>query len=252
MKKALILIFFICCVVDLLGQDRQVQGIVFDRDSKQRLARVYIYNLRTHKGFYNNSKGEFTTTTALKGDTLIAALQGYRVDTITVQNTNTLLFYLKRISILLQEVTVSDSVKSPSSRHRANQEAHNDIYRKGEPGDLFNVGGTSGFGAGLSIDALWSLLSREGKNARYLQEILERDYHEMMVDYRFNRNIVRSVTGLSGNDLADFMQQYRPSYYFVLEANDYALIAYIKNTYKQYLANPAANRLPPLVTPVKP
>jgi hypothetical protein len=45
------------------------------------------------------------------------------------------------------------------------------------------------------------------------------------------------------------MQQYRPSYYFILEANDYSLLEYIKESYHKYLRNPAAHRLPPLVAP---
>jgi len=230
----------------LFAQDRQVQGIVFDKDTKQRLVRVYIYNLSTHKGFYNNGKGEFSTT-ASKGDTLIAALQGYRVDTITVQNSQTLLFYLKRLNILLDVVTVKDTIKSAKSIYDENRDANKDIYRKGDAGDLLRVGsGANGVGAGLSIDALWSLLSREGKNARFLQKILERDYHDMIVNYRYSKKLVTSITGLQGDKLTDFMQQYRPSYYFALDANDYSLISFIKEAYKTYQRDPTANRLPPL------
>lgn len=245
MKKLFILICLLCNVLKLSAQNGQVEGIVFDSDSKQRLTRVYIYNLRTHKGFFNNSKGEFATNTVARGDTLIAALQGYRVDTITVQSP-TILFYLKRLSILLQDVTVNDTIRNPRRRYEENKKTYDEAYRKGNPGDLLRIGGVNGVGAGLSIDALWSLLSREGKNARYLQEILERDYHDMIVDYRYTKSLVSSVTGLKGHRLADFMQQYRPSYFLALEANDYALIAYIKETFRRYQANPDANRLPPL------
>jgi hypothetical protein len=229
----------------LFAQDHPVQGIVFDKDTKQRISRVYIYNLRTHKGFYNNSRGEFKNTAVANGDTLIAASQGYTVDTVKVQS-NTAIFYLKRLSILIKEVVVKDTTRNPNEKYRDNQDAYNEAYRKGNPGDLLHVGGGTGVGVGLSIDALWCLLRRAGKNARYLQKILERDYHESIVDYRFTRRLVASVTGLSGDDLMDFMQQYRPSYYFVLDANDYNLIAYIKESYQRYKQNPAANRLPPL------
>jgi len=245
LKRLFILIFLFVSATKLVAQDGPVQGIVFDKDSKQRLSRVYIYNLRTHKGFYNNNRGEFNNAFVANGDTLIAALQGYMVDTVKVQS-NTAIFYLKRLSIFLQEVVVRDSTKNPGEKYRDNQDAYDQAYRKGNPGDLLRVGGGNGVGVGLSIDALWSLLSREGRNARYLQKILERDYHESIIDYRFTRRLNASVTGLSGDALRDFMQQYRPSYYFVLDANDYNLIAYIKDAYLRYKQNPAANRLPPL------
>lgn len=229
-----------------MAQEKTVQGIVFDRDSKQRLSRVYIYNTSTSKGFYNNSKGEFTTN-ASPGDVLLAALQGYRVDTVTVGSQNTILFYLKRTSIRLKEVRIQDSLKNPREQLKETQKEYKDAYSKGDVKDVFTSGGSnSASGAGLSITTLYNLLSKEGKNARQLQKIIERDYNEAMISYRYNPGLVSQVTGLKGEKLTDFMQQYRPSYNFVIEANDYQLIAFIKTSYQRYLQNPAAYRLAPL------
>jgi hypothetical protein len=230
----------------LLAQEKSVQGIVFDRDSKQRLSRVYIYNTNTSKGFYNNSRGEFTTQ-ASPGDVLIAALQGYGVDTISVSQQNTLLFYLKRSSIQLREVRIQDSLKNPKDKLKETKKEYKDAYTKGDVSEVFSPGSsTSTAGAGLSINTIYNLLSKEGKNARQLQKIIERDYRKAMIVYRFNAGLVSEVTGLKGEKLADFMQQYEPGYNFVIEANDYQLISFIKTSYRNYLQNPAANRLPPL------
>ena len=223
-----------------------MQGIVFDMDSKQRLSRVYIYNTNTSKGFYNNSKGEFTTV-ASQGDILIAALQGYRVDTLSVGTANTVLFYLKRTSIQLKEVRIQDSLKNPTEQLKETKKDYNGAYTKGDVRDVFTSGGSSGAGgAGLSINTLYSLLSKEGRNARQLQKIIERDYREAMIAYRYNPGLVSNVTGLKAAQLRDFMEQYRPSYSFVIEANDYQLITFIKTSYQRYLQNPAAYRLEPL------
>ncbi len=231
---------------ELLAQDKPFQGIVFDMDSKQRLTRVYIYNTRTGEGFYNTTKGEFKTT-ARTGDVLVAALQGYGVDTISIKSESTLLFYLRRNSIQLQEVVVRDSIKTPSDQLKQAQEEYSTIYSKGAVKDVFTVGGSNGGGgAGLSINALYNLLSKEGKNARLLQKIIERDYRDAMIEYRFTKTLLNNVTGLSGSKLTDFKQQYKPGYYFIIEANDYELIQYIQKSYLSYLENPAANRLRPL------
>lgn len=229
-----------------MAQVRPIQGIVFDKDSKQRLTRVYIYNTRTGEGFYNTTKGEFKTNVQ-DGDVLVAALQGYGVDTVNVRSENTILFYLKRNVIQLQEVVVKDTLGSPSDRLKAKIEEYNSAYSKGKVGDVFSMGGSNGGGgAGLSIDALYSLLSRQGRNARQLQKIIERDYRDAMIEYRFNKTLINKVTGLSGEKLIDFKQQYKPGYYFILEANDYDLIEYIKKSYVSYLEDPAAFRLQPL------
>lgn len=247
MKRIFLYLLLICCVKTVFSQEKQIQGIVFDRDSKQRLSRVYIYNTTTHKGFYNNTKGEFTTA-ARRGDVLVAALEGYLVDTISVPSETTVLFYLKRNSILLKEVIIRDSTLNARDRLDKNKEDYKDIYRKGSAKDILQIGGANRTGGvGLGIDALWSLLSREGKNARHLQEIIERDYREQMIDYRYSGRLIASVTGLGGDKLQDFMQQYRPSYNLIIEASDYQLIQFIQNSFYQYTANPAANRLPPLI-----
>lgn len=231
---------------NLFAQDKTVQGIVFDMDSKQRLTRVYIYNTRTQEGFYNTTKGEFKTI-AREGDILVAALQGYGVDTISIRSENTILFYLKRYSIQLQEVIVRDTLNSPADQLKATKEEYRDAYTKGTVKDVLTTGGSNGGGgAGLSINALYSLLSREGRNARQLQKIIERDYKDAMIEYRYTRTLINRVTGLNGDKLADFKQQYKPGYYFILEANDYELIEYIRQSYRRYIENPAAYRLQPL------
>lgn len=229
-----------------MAQDKPIQGIVFDMDSKQRLTRVYIFNTRSGEGFYNTTKGEFKTNVR-EGDVLVAALQGYGVDTVSVRSESTILFYLKRNSIQLQEVVVKDSLGSPEDQLKAKIEEYNSAYSKGAIGNLLAVGGSNGGGgAGLGIDALYSLLSRQGKNARLLQKIIERDYRDAIIEYRFTKTLINRVTGLNGAKLTDFKQQYKPGYYFILEANDYELIEYIKKSYTFYLENPAAYRLQPL------
>lgn len=230
----------------MFSQDKPVQGIVFDKDTKQRLTRVYIFNTRSGEGFYNNTKGEFKTN-AREGDLLVAALQGYGVDTISIRSENTILFYLKRNSIQLREVIVRDSLKSPTDQLKQTQEEYKDAYKRGTVKDVLTTGGSNGGGgAGLSITALYNLLSKEGRNARQLQKIIERDYRDAMIEYRFTRSLVNRVTGLNSERLTDFKQQYKPGYYFILQANDYELIEYIKQSYQRYLQNPSSYRLEPL------
>ncbi|MEY3678150.1 MAG: hypothetical protein RI924_291 [Bacteroidota bacterium] len=242
MKKLFIYVLLLLGSANLQAQDKSIRGIVFDLDSKIRLTRVYIYNTRTASGFYNNTKGEFKTA-AQKGDVLTAKLEGYRPDTVKVGDENDLVFYLKRNSIRLKEVVIKDTLNSPARQLQEIRENYRDIYRRGNVSDIFTFGGGS---AGLGIDALYNLFSRQGKNARLLQKEIDRDYKETVINYRYTPLLVLQVTGLSGAKLKDFMQQYRPSYTFILEANEYELVRFIQVCYQQYLKNPAAYRLPPL------
>jgi hypothetical protein len=156
---------------------------------------------------------------------------------------NDLVFFLKRNSIRLREVVIKDTLNSPAKKLIEIRENYSDIYRKGNVSDIFSFGNG---GVGLSIDALYNALSREGKNARKLQKIIDRDYKETVINYRYTPLLVQQATGLSGLKLKDFMQQYRPSYNFILVSNDYELLRFIQACHQQYLKNPAAYRLPPL------
>ncbi|WP_118193451.1 peptidase associated/transthyretin-like domain-containing protein [Albibacterium indicum] len=240
LKHLISIVFLLLCSGLVLAQ-QEISGIIYDQDTKQRVAKVYVYNTNNDQGVFNNLKGEFKLQ-ASAGDVLIAATEGYFPDTLRVQEENILVLYLRRSSIMLREVSVV-ARKSPEEILAQKKEDYNVAYRRGDPGSLLSTGHS---GAGLSIDALYSILSREGKNARYLQQIIERDYQNDIIDYRYTADLVHTNTGLEGDALRDFMEQYRPSYYFILESNDYELAVFIRRNFQQYRKNPHARRLPPL------
>ncbi len=242
MKFFVILILAFGFSTALYAQTKPVQGIVIDKETKQRLAKVYIYNIRTGDGLYNNTKGEFSTF-AIPGDTLVAALSGYGVDTVVFKGQSAAYFQLKSLGIRLRDVVIQQKRLSPQQLYEKNVQEYRYQTMKGSSKDLLNLGNG---GVGLGIDAIYNLLSRQGRNARHLQKILEKDYREDLIDYRFNANLVRQVLGIKDDELTDFMQQYRPTYQFVLDADDYAFNMFIRNAYKSYRINPKALQLPPL------
>lgn len=221
------------------AQQTPVRGFVIEKGSKQRLAKVYIYNSRTDDGLYNNNKGEFSTQASV-GDTLFAALQGYGVDTIIYKGNPAIYFQLKSLAIQLKEVSIIGSSLTPRERYDKTLKEYKYATDLGSSRDLLNL---SSRGVGLGIDAIYNLLSRKGRNARHLQAILERDYKQQIIDYRFNANFVGKSLRISGYELQDYMQQYRPSYEFVLEATDYEFIVLIRNNFAAYKRNPKALRL---------
>ena len=242
MKFYSLLLLFYCLIFKALAQQSTVRGFVVDKDSKLRLAKVYIYNSANDEGIYNTPKGEFSIK-AKPGDTLFAVLQGYALDTVVLNNQNAIYFQLKSLGIALREVAIIGDKFTPMERHEKTLKEYKYALDKGKAKDLLNLGLG---GAGLGIDAIYNLLSRQGKNARHLQKILERDYREAIVDYRFKPDYVKRVLQIGDFEAEDFMQQYRPSYDFVLSASDYAFVVYLRNNYANYKRNPKAFKLPPL------
>lgn len=235
----LLLCFF---AAHTFAQNGVVQGFVVDKESKLRLAKVYIYNATKDDGIYNNPKGEFTIKSSA-GDTLYAVLQGYAVDTIVHKGQKAIYFQLKSLGINLREVSILGKKKTPLEQYTEAQKEYKYKLEKGKAKDLLNLGLG---GVGLGIDAIYNLLSREGKNARHLQKILERDYKEAIIDYRYSPDYVRRVLQISETEADDFMHQYRPTYDFILSASDYDFVVFLRNSYASYKRNPAAFRLQPL------
>lgn len=228
--------------LNTFAQQKTVPGFVVDKDTKLRLAKVYIYNSSVDEGFYNNTKGEFMAPVKL-GDTLFAALSGHAMDTVVYRGQSAIIFQLRSMGIRLKEVSIYGKAKTPQELYKSKLEEYKYKLDKGSSKDLLNLGMG---GVGLGIDAIYNLLSRDGKNARHLQKILEKDYKEQVIDYRYRPNYVMGLINIKEEDLQDFMTQYRPTYQFVLSASEYQFIQFVKNSYASYKRNPSMFRLPTL------
>lgn len=224
-----------------VAQDRVIEGVVFDKVTNERIAKVNIQNARTHASIYNTLKAEFKIN-AREGDLLIASKQDYFPDTIKVTATNSIVIYLKPTSTQLKQVTIRDTVLSPQKKLLATKQEFSKAYGSNAYRDPLSV--SPGSGAGISIDAIWNSISRSGRNAAKLRGIIEQDYHEDIIDYRFNKTLVADITGLKEPQLSDFMRKYRPGYYTVVNASQYEFINQIKLNVRRYLRNTRAYTLP--------
>jgi len=242
MRTGLVLWVFLMAV-KCFSQEKTVAGIVFDKESKARIASVNIRNITTGIAVYNNLKGEFNIK-AVAGDQLVFTRQDYHPDTIKVQNNTPLAIYMERLAIQLKLVTVHDTMLSPEKRLEATKRDYNKIYGPLAYNDF--ITSPSSGGAGLSIDALWNSISREGRNAASLRQIIERDYEQNVIDYRFNRTSVGNITGLKDEKLTSFMLRYRPGFYTTKTLSDYEFIAMIRNNLKRFLRNQRTYSLQPL------
>ena len=238
--------FFLLILISLrsFAQEKSVQGILFEKEGNERIASVLVRNITSGKSTYNSLKGEFKID-AREGDTLVFSKQNYHPDTIKIlKNTNELAVYLERVSIQLREVTIRDTLLNPEKRLEATRQEYSKVYGSLAYGDFLST--APGGGAGLSIDALWNSFSRSGRNAARLREIIQNDYQQNVIDYRFNRNYVSNITGLKDQRLTDFMFRYRPGYYTTKTASDYDFIVMIKANLRRFLRHPHVNLLPPL------
>ncbi|HVS95857.1 MAG TPA: hypothetical protein VHE54_05200 [Puia sp.] len=81
--------------------------------------------------------------------------------------------------------------------------------------------------------------ARRNRQMLELQQRLIEEEQEKYVSYRFNKLLVRKITGLRGPALDTFMKLYRPTYQFIRNCeNDYEFYKYIKDAGLYFQAHP--------------
>lgn len=90
-------------------------------------------------------------------------------------------------------------------------------------------------GVGFDLDEIIRMFRfRKNKNMLQFQQRLILQEQDKFIDHRFNKQLVRRLTNLTGADLDSFMIIYRPSYEFTLLTSDYDFQSYIKKCYEQF------------------
>jgi hypothetical protein len=84
--------------------------------------------------------------------------------------------------------------------------------------------------AGMDINELINIFRfKRNKQLRKLQERLVEQEQENYINYRFNKNTVRRITGLQGKQLDQFITEYRPDFEFTQNSSLVEFYQYILN-----------------------
>lgn len=115
----------------------------------------------------------------------------------------------------------------------ANRDAYKNIFGYKKPGVQTSI--TPGGGVGMDLDELINIFRfRRNKSLRSFQKRLEEQEQDKYIDWRFNKTLVRRITGLQSPALDSFIVWYRPSYEFVANTSEIAFTQYILNAFYQF------------------
>jgi len=102
-------------------------------------------------------------------------------------------------------------------------------YRRPNLETMTNIGPG---GAGIDINELIRAFQfRRNRSMLRFQARLMQQEADRFIDYRFNKTLVRQLTGLEGDALQQFMQAYRPTLEFTESASEYDFRQYIKTAF---------------------
>jgi hypothetical protein len=116
---------------------------------------------------------------------------------------------------------------------RDSLENRNEYRKVFDYGPEYLSGGSGGVGVGINLDLLFSIkkIIRMEAFKRYL----EQDERDKYVTHRFNKALVRKITGLQPPALDTFMIEYRPGYEMLQSfRNEYEYYKYIQDWGKYF------------------
>jgi len=200
----------------------EVHGTVYDRSRYFAMPGVSVMST-SGRGTMTDSTGQYRLGVTKK-DSIYFTYLGKSTARFPIRNID--LNNPLDISLAVAVDSLPLVVVRPKP-YRYDSMENRDEYRKVfdyEP-DYFGQGQG---GAGINLDMLFG--ARRNRQMLELKERLIEEEQDKYVDYRFNRTLVRRITGLRRPALDLFMKMYRPTYDFIKSCeNDYEFYKYIKD-----------------------
>ncbi len=134
---------------------------------------------------------------------------------------------------ILKEVRVRPaSYKLDSIRNRMD---YAKVFNYRKPSFSSIVTSISITGITIDLDELIrAFQKRKMERMLVFRKRLEEQEKDKLIDHRFTRSLVSTITGLAAERLDRFMLTHRPSYDFVKQASDYDLRDFIKKEFKKF------------------
>lgn len=215
-----------------------VSGTVYDSSKLYTISDVNVYT----------TGGSFATSDSM-GNYHINVKRGDSIY-FYFQNRPTNKFPIKAITDYNQfdialKVKVKDKYKPLkevivfSNGHRydslQNRQDYHDIFGYKKPGLYTTTPDMPGTAVGFDFDQIINLFRfKRNRQMHNFQERLLEEEQDNYVNYRFSPVLIKRITGLKGEALEHYRQQYRPTYQFVVNSGIVDFYDYILRTAAEY------------------
>lgn len=209
------------------------------------IGRAHIVNKTQKLGTVSDDFGVFTMT-ANVGDSIEFSAIGFEKLVIAAHDsmyTNTRMVGLKPVAYELSDVDIGllstyDRFKRDILKDKADINNYGidaiskfDVYIPPLPGQ----GGLNVPFLGSPVTFLYNLLSKEGRQQRYLLSVINGTAEHVIMGEKFNGLIVHQLTGLENEELVTFMSWCNFSKDYLLAASEGEIQRMVMWKYKEYL-----------------
>ena len=214
----------------------RIHGAVFDVSKKRPLEGVSVLTNKSG-GTTTDLRGNYSIWVD-PGDSIYFSYLGKATIKYEVRSISTISNFdisLQAKSDMLPEVIVRQrSYRDDSLQNRLE---YAKIFNYNKPRLHLNAmddgGGQESIG--FDLDQFIDIFRFDKKkHTLAFQNRLIEDENDRYVSYKFNKGLVRRLTGLEGPMLDTFMKKNRPDYYFVKRSNEYELYDYIKRKGEEF------------------
>lgn len=206
-------------------EDFLLKGVVFERDTKIRVALAEVINKRTRFSVGTNDMGFFSINVKV-GDTLEVIKRNFYATESVVKNTQDVVLFLNQGN-LLNEVNIIGQTKKKELQDIRKDFRGKGTYFAGKPpvaAFLFSP-----------LTALYELFGKTPQQAKRFNRMYETEMQNSLVDQFFNKALIIQRTGLHGEALDNFLMNYRPDYEKAKNWSSYDGVKWINDSYKKYL-----------------
>ncbi|WP_426669306.1 hypothetical protein ACPPVU_24185 [Mucilaginibacter sp. McL0603] len=229
-KRLLGAVFLLFCLQGFAfaQQVLNIKGIVFKKSSSERISQALVTDLKSQTLMMSDELGGFNIKASV-GDTLLITRNNYTPQKIVVLNNNDLIIYMQPV-VELNQVTI---------REKSQKQELNDMMKEYHSEGIYNDGKSLPFWEFVNspLTGLYNLFGKTPGQARHFAEFAKGEQEANVVDKKYTKELVKSITKLQDDELDKFMVTYRPSYEDMKEWNDYQLIQYIKKEFAYYEKN---------------
>ena len=205
-----------------------IKGIVFKKSSSERISQALVTDLKSQTLMMSDELGGFSIKASV-GDTLLITRSNYTPQKIVISGNSDLIVYMQPV-IELNQVTI---------REKSQKQELNDVMKEYKSEGIYNDGKSLPFWQFVNspLTGLYNLFGKTPAQARHFAEFAKGEQEANVVDKKYTKELVKSITNLQDDELDKFMVTYRPSYEDMKEWNDYQLIQYIKKEFAYYEKN---------------
>ncbi|WP_207497187.1 hypothetical protein [Aridibaculum aurantiacum] len=220
-----------------------VSGTVYDITRKTPIEAVSVLST-SGRGTFTDSAGRYSITVSPNDSIYFSYLNKAtpKYPVASIPN-----IYSFDISILKKVQELPGVTVKPRNYRMDSIQNRTDyakIFGYSKPGIKTSTLSTPGAaGVGIDLNELINMFRfRKIRSTMAFQRRLIQEEKDKYINHRFNKGLVRKLTGLTSPEIDSFMVEYRPTYEMVVHLNDLEFGHFIQEAYKFFKRGIKVNR----------